>query len=387
MKKAVVVGGSNGLGLSIVSLLLEQNYRVLVFDKVEPDYSIFTKKPDVIEYVNCDLLDFDASIFDEVIEDRSVNLLMITAGIGRVSEFQYIHSSEIRKIMTINAVSNMQIIRQFYSRIMNKEERFYCGIVGSIAGMINSPMFSVYAASKAAVFRFVESLNTELECYGTDNRILNICPGSIKGTQFNGGENNIKLIEQLANDIVKHLFMSEELFIPEYDAIYKNVLERYHTDPNQFGRDSYKYKYESGRVVSEQKAIIGYLSGTFDLFHIGHLNLLRRAKQKCDYLIVGVHNSGAWKGKETYIPLDERKAIIKACKYVDKVIDAPDEDDEAWDICHYNRLFVGSDYKGTERFNRYEEEFKDRNVEIIYFPYTKTTSSTELRKAIKEKAK
>jgi len=123
------------------------------------------------------------------------------------------------------------------------------------------------------------------------------------------------------------------------------------------------------------------------LFHVGHLNLLKRAKQQCDYLIVGVHGSGAWKGKETFIPLEERKAIVAACKYVDKVVDSCPEDSDAWDLWHYDRLFVGSDYKGTERFNRYEEYFKDKGVEIVYFPYTQSTSSTQIRKTVLLKTK
>lgn len=137
---------------------------------------------------------------------------------------------------------------------------------------------------------------------------------------------------------------------------------------------------------NKKRVKIGYLSGTFDLFHVGHLNLLKRAKQQCDYLIVGVHDSGAWKGKETFIPLEERKTIVGACKYVDKVVDSCREDADAWDLWHYDRLFVGSDYKGTERFKRYEEYFKDKGVEIVYFPYTKSTSSTQIRNAITNKA-
>ena len=120
---------------------------------------------------------------------------------------------------------------------------------------------------------------------------------------------------------------------------------------------------------------------------MGHLNLLRRAKAQCDYLIVGVHGSGKWKGKETFIPLEERKAIVGACKYVDKVVDSCLEDSDAWDLWHYDRLFVGSDYKGTERFNRYEEYFKDKGVEIVYFPYTQSTSSTLIRKTVLLKTK
>ncbi len=124
---------------------------------------------------------------------------------------------------------------------------------------------------------------------------------------------------------------------------------------------------------------IGYLSGTFDLFHIGHLNLIRRAKEQCDYLIVAVHDSGKWKGKETFIPFEERKEIVGACRYVDQVVDSPVEDSDAWELYHFDKLFVGSDYKGTERFNRYEEFFKDKGVEIVYFPYTQSTSSTQIR--------
>ena len=133
---------------------------------------------------------------------------------------------------------------------------------------------------------------------------------------------------------------------------------------------------------NNKKTVIGYLSGTFDLFHVGHLNLLRRARENCDYLIVGVHDSGSWKGKETFIPFEERKAIIAGCRYVDEVIDAWVEDSDAWAQLHFDRLFVGSDYQGTPRFQRYEDFFRDKGVEIIYFPYTQSTNSTQIRKTI-----
>lgn len=118
------------------------------------------------------------------------------------------------------------------------------------------------------------------------------------------------------------------------------------------------------------------------MFHIGHLNILRRAKERCDYLIVGVHSSAAHKGKETFIPFDERMQIVSGCRFVDQVVEAQLEDDAAWELYHYDRLFVGSDYKGTERFNRYEEFFKDKGVEIVYFPYTQSTNSTQIRKMV-----
>tara|TARA_B100001175_G_C19118652_1_gene453281 strand:- start:103 stop:504 length:402 start_codon:yes stop_codon:yes gene_type:complete len=123
----------------------------------------------------------------------------------------------------------------------------------------------------------------------------------------------------------------------------------------------------------------GYISGTFDLFHIGHLNIIKKAKENCDYLIVGVHESGAWKGKDTFIPFEERLEIISSIKYVDQVVKSYSNDTDA--INHHNikKLFVGDDYKGSDRFKLYEKICSQSNVEIIYFPYTKSTSSSKLR--------
>ena len=379
MKKALIIGGSNGIGLAIGKYLTTQNYNLIICDLKEPEEGIFPEGSYIFRHFN--MLDYDYALIDDLSKDADIEMLMITAGIGRVADLEYLHPGEIHNLITIDLDSTLRILRAFYDRI-NSDSLFYCGVMGSIAGWISSPMFSVYAAAKAGVCRFVESVNIELEVKGRKNRILNVSPGSIKGTRFNGASTtDLSLTEGLAEEIVGHLLSRDTLFIPQYDEIYKGVIERYQKDPHEYGIHSYKYKLSSGRAKNEKKARIGYLSGTFDLFHVGHLNLLRRAKEQCDYLIVGVHYGGAWKGKETFIPLDERKAIIAACKYVDQVVDAPDEDDEAWNTYHYNMLFVGSDYKGTERFNRYEEEFKDK-VKIVYFPYTKGTSSTQIRAAI-----
>lgn len=380
MKKAVVVGGSNGIGLAIVNRLILEKYYVLVLDIVEPD-----KRAELNDssytYLKFDLLDFDDSLIEQLSKDKDIEVLMITAGFGKVSAFEYIHPAEIQRLMQVNVVSSIKIIRYFYERIKSYD-RFFCGIMGSIAGLISSPLFSVYAASKAAICRFTESVNIELEVSGSHNRLLNVSPGSIQGTRFNGGSNDISKTDELAADIVKRLFESEELYIPKYNEIFKDVLNNYKNDPHAYGLHSYEYKVQSGRVTEESKVRIGYLSGTFDLFHIGHLNLLKRAKAQCDYLIVGVHPNASHKGKETFIPFEERKEIVKSCKYVDRVVESCSEDCDAWELYHYNKLFVGSDYKGTERFNRYEEYFCDKDVEIVYFPYTKGTSSTQIRKML-----
>lgn len=129
---------------------------------------------------------------------------------------------------------------------------------------------------------------------------------------------------------------------------------------------------------------IGYMSGTFDLFHIGHLNIIKRASLACDYLIVGVHESGAWKGKETFIPFDERLEIVSAIKYVNMAVKSYAEDTDAIHYHGISKLFVGSDYKGTDRFHKYSEISAENGVEIVYFPYTSTTSSSQLRNALQK---
>lgn len=219
---------------------------------------------------------------------------------------------------------------------------------------------------------------------GFQNRILHIFPGSIAGTSFSGERTNLALLDNLASQIYDRMCSHATLYIPDYEAVYHDVIKRYSENPLQFGCESFEYKRKSGRISTKPQLTIGYLSGTFDLFHVGHLNLLRRAKKECDYLIVGVHESGAWKKKETFIPFEERIMIVRSCVYVDKAIMSYPEDSDAWFDYHYDKLFVGDDYKGTPRFIRYEEFFKDKDVEIIYFPYTKGTSSTQLREALKK---
>lgn len=384
VKKAIVVGGSNGIGLAIANNLIEKNYFVYILDMVAPSEG--SLKASAYEYCYCNLLDFDEELFKSLASMSDVEVLMITAGFGRVADFQYLHTAEIQNMFQVNSASGIKIVRHFYDRI-NSNKAFYCGMMGSIAGLISSPMFSVYAATKAAICRFIESVNIELEVAGVNNRILNVSPGSIKGTKFNGGENDSSLTANLANQIVEKLLNREELFIPDYEEIYKGVIQRYQDDPHEYGLHSYNYKKSSGRVFNEKRVRIGYLSGTFDLFHMGHLNLLRRAKAQCDYLIVGVHADASHKNKQTFIPFEERKAVVAGCRYVDKVVDSCREDSDAWEIYHYDKLFVGSDYKGTERFIRYEKMFADKNVEIVYFDYTQGTSSTQIRTKIIDDAK
>ena len=144
-----------------------------------------------------------------------------------------------------------------------------------------------------------------------------------------------------------------------------------------------EYKLNSGRTSHKPSGVKGFLSGTFDLFHVGPLNLLQRAKQYCDYLTVGVHPAtSSHKNKPVFVPLEERMRIVASVKYVDRVVVTLDEDDDMYFQEPFDMLFVGSDYKGTPRFNRYEKVLCPLGVKIIYFPYTQGTSSTQLRDAI-----
>ncbi len=134
--------------------------------------------------------------------------------------------------------------------------------------------------------------------------------------------------------------------------------------------------------------IIGYTTGVFDLFHIGHLNILKRAKEQCDYLIVGVSTDELvqeYKNKTPVISYAERSEIVKAIKYVDEVVPQIDRDKiSAWERHHFDKMFVGDDWKGSELFNQLEKDFEKHGVEIVYFPYTQGTSSTFLKETLKK---
>jgi len=374
---ALVIGGSNGIGLSIVSKLIERKYeRVCILDKTEPAIQLGKN----VEFSKLNLLSCDYSVLTNFFD---IDTLIFTAGFGRVASFEELQEAEIINSFLVNAISVARVLHVFYNKLCGNKD-FYCCVMGSISGLISSPMFSVYGATKASVCKLIESVNIELEMRESKNRILNVVPGSIRGTKFNpDDQNDLNLTSDLANSILERMFSRSTIYIPEYEKIYKSVLKNYQDDPHGFGVKSYKYKLKTGRRSKNPQISIGYLSGTFDLFHIGHLNLLRRAKEHCDYLIVGVHRDGSHKNKEVFIPFDERIEIVKSIRYVDEVIESLPEDDAVYnEIVKYHYLFVGSDYKGSERFNRYEEYFKDKNVEIVYFPYTKETSSTQLRTAI-----
>lgn len=139
---------------------------------------------------------------------------------------------------------------------------------------------------------------------------------------------------------------------------------------------------------SKKRPIIGYTAGVYDMFHIGHLNVIRNAKSQCDYLIVAVSTDELVqkeKNKTPVIPFEERKEIISALKYVDEVVPQIDKNKfGAWEKYKYDKMFVGSDWQGTPQWKQYEKELEPYGVEIVYLPHTDGISSTKLTELIKK---
>ena len=136
--------------------------------------------------------------------------------------------------------------------------------------------------------------------------------------------------------------------------------------------------------------VIGYTTGVLDLFHIGHLNLLKNAKSMCDKLIVGVTTDElvSYKNKKAVIPFEERMEIVRNIKHVDAVVPQEDMDKfGAWEKLNFDVMFVGDDWHNSEKWNGIEEKLAKVGVKIIFFPYTKGTSSTLINEILVETKK
>lgn len=130
---------------------------------------------------------------------------------------------------------------------------------------------------------------------------------------------------------------------------------------------------------------IGYTTGVFDLFHVGHVNILRNAKSLCDKLIVGVSSDElvAYKGKSPVIKYEDRVEVVRSCRYVDLVVPQLDMDKiDAYSRYKFDIMFVGDDWYKTNKWEKIEDELKKKGVNIIYFPYTKSVSSTLINQTL-----
>lgn len=132
--------------------------------------------------------------------------------------------------------------------------------------------------------------------------------------------------------------------------------------------------------------VIGYTQGTFDMFHIGHLNLIKNAKRHCDYLVVGVNTDElveSYKNKRPIVPLEERVEIVRAIKYVDEVIVTKTLDkQEIWNSVRFNEIYIGDDWKGNPRWEQTGKDMEKLGARLVFLPYTKETSSTMLREKL-----
>lgn len=139
---------------------------------------------------------------------------------------------------------------------------------------------------------------------------------------------------------------------------------------------------------TQKKYKVGYTDGVYDLFHVGHLNMIETAKALCEYLIVGVHGDAVveeYKHKRPIINENDRKRILQSIKGVDRVeINRFRDKMKLWELYHFDVIFIGDDWKGTERWINFEKELKKINVDVVYVPYTKGISTTEIRQKIME---
>ena len=243
MKRALVVGGANGIGLGIATELAARQdvEKVYIVDKAAVSEEYMNPKFEAYQF---DLTQEDYSIFDKF---QDIDTLMITAGFGRLALFRDVDEQMIPLSFNVNTIPVMRIIKRFYGKLEAKED-FYCGVMVSIAGFMSSPFFSIYAATKAALKVFIESVNVELLKGGSTNQILNVSPGSLKGTGFTGGKSDLSILSGISKDIISEMEKKNDLFIPQYEDVYKNVLERYHEDFRKEGAHSYDYKANSNRI-------------------------------------------------------------------------------------------------------------------------------------------
>lgn len=243
IKRILVVGGANGIGLAIAHELAsrESTEQVYIVDKAKLQDEYTHPK---IESFQFDLTREDYSFFDRF---DDINALMVTAGFGRLALFKDVTEQHIIDSFNVNTLPVLRLVKHFYGKLEGRDD-FYCGVMVSIAGFMSSPFFAVYGATKAALKIFIESVNVELLKAGTSNQILNISPGSIKGTGFNQGKTDLTITTPLAKDIIENMERKNDLLIPDYNTVYQEVLNRYHNDFRAEGLHSYEYKERSGRV-------------------------------------------------------------------------------------------------------------------------------------------
>lgn len=256
-----------------------------------------------------------------------------------------------------------RMVGDLYQGLLKKDRKYFTVIDGILGGEGQGPFCPTSKQSNVLIGGF-DLLLADIVAV----RYMGMDPNKIKYLQYFIEKDHINLDEIpvfMDNHEIKDFFVSKSLYADFQVKDAWNIVKVQSDIP--------------------KKKVIGYTTGVYDLFHIGHLNLLRKAKSQCDYLIVGVSTDDLvmYKNKRAVIPFEERMEIVKSIKYVDEVVSQENMDKmAAWEKLHFDVMFVGDDWKGTAKWDTYEKQFAEVGVKIVYFPYTKGTSSTLINQVL-----
>ena len=264
MKRPLIVGGASGVGLALAHALAADGQAERI-DIVDRNPVPAAQAHPLFCVHRFDLQSADFSFFDRFADADG---LLITAGFGRLAHFADLDEAHITASLAVNTTAVARLLHRFYPRLLGAAP-FPCLVMGSIAGFMGSPLYAIYGASKAALKVLIESLNVELEMAPSANRILHVAPGNIAGTAFHDNDRqpslnsqlstlnshlptlhsspsltDLEALRPLAAEIIDHLRAGHDRFIPHFDEVYAQVLERAHQDFREEGRHSYRYKIE-----------------------------------------------------------------------------------------------------------------------------------------------
>lgn len=357
--KIAILGSSSFIGDSIKKYLLEINpsNEIFEFSRTNGNLNLTPS--------------FDHERFAASLLEINPEVLINCVGIGEIKEY----SKTSRSLLERDFLVNSEFPSFLFSNLEKFKDLKFAMSISSVSSDLPSPLFSSYAASKAYSSKFIESINAENFVKNSDVVITDAHLFNFKSsTNFSGGSNSATSEEvNRIKKCVDAMFAKQRTF---YEENFKEVLERSASQYEQFVKKSFDDKIS--RTKSNKIENIGYLTGSFDAFHFGHINLIRRAASLCDKLVIGIHENGKRKNVDFIHSLEERIANLKSLRFVSEVIVSSGEDDKDWEKVKYSSLFVGTDYQGTERFERYEKSL-DGKARIIYLPRTEGVSSTQIR--------
>lgn len=236
MKKIVIIGGTSGIGLSLAIKLRNR------FDKAKILLIGQTKPLEICDKFKLDFLQINLSSphYDWSFCSDS-NFIIYAAGVGRITPFDEIKENEIDSTISVNSINVIHLINS-KKKELTSVNSCQISVITSVAGKIPSPLFALYAASKALVSNYILSVNIELEKKGTKNRIIEIAPGYIEGTALYGKKINLDKLTDVSVTILNEIDNKKKLIIPQNEKMYLEIIEKAHKDPIEFGKQSYDYK-------------------------------------------------------------------------------------------------------------------------------------------------